>query len=133
MDLTPIFITGIVFITVYRIFELFVRRRERLAIIDKIGQDNGSLHANLDLNKILYPTSVSDSRYTSLKWGCLALGLGAGLFCYVLIAINQPSILNSWSMKSTLSGSLTLLGGGLGLIIAFIVETLLNKSNRNEE
>ena len=65
MDLTPIFITGIVFITVYRIFELFVRRRERLAIIDKIGQDNGSLHANLDLNKILYPTSVSDSRYTS--------------------------------------------------------------------
>lgn len=133
MEITPIFVVGIIFWTIYKVFDLFVRRRERLMLIEKINLETSG---NLDINKIsnlLNPDNQSDSRFTALKFGLLAVGLGLGLFIATLIINNEPEIINLWFMRSSLYGSLSLLGGGLGLVIAFIIEIIMRKSERKHQ
>ena len=43
MDITPIFITGIVSYATYKVFELFVGKRERILMIEKLSDLNLSL------------------------------------------------------------------------------------------
>ena len=126
MDLSPIFVTAIVFVTIYKIFDLFVRRSERMAIIDKISPDS----TNIDLSRLCMPMSAPDSRYNALKIGSLILGLGLGLFIYAMIVLYENSchMEIDWRLSTTLCSSLVLLGGGLGLLMAFIIENSMRKS-----
>ena len=131
MDLTPIFITGIIFCALYKTIELFVRRRERIMLIEKINPETSG---NIDVSKIsglLNP--ASDSRFTALKWGMLAVGLGAGLVISSMIIIDTPMLRDMWQTRTSLIGSLTLLGGGLGLVIAFIIEMAIRKSENKSK
>lgn len=126
-DLTPIFVTGIIFLTVYKVFDLFVRRKERMALIEKI---NTEMTGNIDLSKlggILNPSS--DNRFAALKWGCLAVGLGAGMLIGFFIYVNCPMARHEWGLREMMYGALVLIGGGLGLISAFIIEMKVRKPN----
>lgn len=124
-DLVPIFVTGIIFLTVYKVFDLFVRRKERMALIEKINLETTG---NIDLSKLggfLNPSS--DNRFTALKWGCLAVGLGAGMLVGFFIYVNCPIAQQEWRLREMMYGALVLIGGGLGLIIAFIIEMKVRK------
>ncbi len=68
--------TGIV-LAIYGLFELFVRRKERLAIIEKIGE---KLDASAFEGKMRLP-SYGGTRFSfsSLKAGCLLVGIGLGV------------------------------------------------------
>ncbi len=132
MDITPIFVCAIVFGCIYKIFELFVRKNERLRIIDKVEQI-GALPA-VDTRKLTSLFSEpSDNRFTALRWGLLAVGIGIGLVCYVTASVCESSIRENWKLESTLCSALVLLGGGLGLVIAFIIENKLRNKHREEE
>ncbi|KAA6305525.1 hypothetical protein EZS27_042822, partial [termite gut metagenome] len=72
-------IVGIIALCIYKLFELFVCKRERLSIIEKLGD---KLTLPVELNKLSLP-DYSHSRpfsFGALKAGCLLMGIGLGLF-----------------------------------------------------
>ena len=84
-------VVGIVCAGIYGLFELFVRRRERLAIIEKIGD---KLDASAFDGKLGLPNYMRNFSFSSLKAGCLLAGIGLGLL--VGFIINMCMATNSY-------------------------------------
>lgn len=102
--------------TVYGIFELYAHRKERILLIEKLQSlDNIVLP---DLNKLYQiPASRSNlSVFSALKIGFLLMGLGLGLVLALLM--NTYSIYNA----EIIYFAFMMLCGGLGLVIAWVVE-----------
>lgn len=122
---------GIVSAGIYGLFELFARRRERLAIIEKMGDklDVSALNARIGL-----PRLTTDFSFSSLKAGCLLSGIGLGLLIGFIVSISYANKnLDNWGqqeMISTVYGASVLLFGGIGLIIAFVLEMKLSKEKK---
>ena len=77
-------IVGIITLGIYKLFELFVCKKERLSMIEKLGDklNNGDIISNLSLN-LNY--SRSQFSFGPLKGGFLMLGIGLGFsFVYFL-------------------------------------------------
>jgi len=72
----PIFIVGFIVLGIYRLVELFVRRNERMAIIEKLGGQINFSEAKVDLNLPLFQQSKSN---WALKFSLLLIGIGIGL------------------------------------------------------
>jgi hypothetical protein len=113
---------------VYSIFELFARKKERMALIDKLGEKIGPelLEGRLKLN------SLGRNSFGVLKWGALLASLGLGLLVGFLISNHYfPSDLReSWrfnEMRGMIYGASMLIFGGLALLIVFLVEYRLSK------
>lgn len=129
-------IVGIVFLGVYKLFELFVCRSERLKIIEKLSDRVTS--ADIEGKLTLPGYQQSRFSFSTLKGGCLMLGIGLGLLIGFFISINAfPGYLNnnSWEYRQTASivyGSCVLLFGGLGLLTAFLIEMKLGKKKEEE-
>jgi hypothetical protein len=115
-------VVGIITLGIYRLFELFVRRKERILMLEK---------------GIVTPTSFSPqmpefspSGFGTLKLACLLLGVGFGLLVgfFINMAVSQQIVLmnsNSWQMQETngiIYGASIMLFGGLGLLLAFFTE-----------
>lgn len=124
-------VVGIVCTGIYGLFELYARRRERLAIIEKMGDklDVSALNAKIGL-----PRLTTDFSFSSLKAGCLLSGIGLGLLIGFIVSIScANNNLDSWGqqeMISTVYGASVLLFGGIGLIIAFVLEMKLSKEKK---
>jgi hypothetical protein len=121
-------VVGIVTLGIYKLFELFVRKKERLSIIEKIGE---KFDASMIENKFSFP----------LKAGCLLMGIGLGLLVGFLICIsairgyNLGSDTINWGVRDTAGivyGASVLIFGGLGLITAFIIEMKYSKKDQDE-
>lgn len=121
-------VVGIVCAGIYGLFELFVRKKERLAIIEKIGD---KLDASAFDAKIGLPRLVTNFSFSSLKVGCLLTGIGLGLLVGFLISTGYTGNgMETWAYQelvSTVYGASVLLFGGIGLIVAFIIEMKLSK------
>ena len=118
-------VVGIIVLGIYKLFELFVRKKERLIIIDKIGD---KLNPDMLNTKIDFSTCIPNFSSSALKIGCLFIGLGVGLLAAFAIHYNFESFVeSSYYTRSTVYGSCVLLFGGIGLITAFIVELKLGK------
>ena len=109
------------------IYGLFVRKKERLAIIEKIGD---KLDPSADV-KIGLPRLSANFSFSSLKAGCLLAGVGLGLLVGFIISVSTTNYdLKNWGereMVSSIYGASVLLFGGIGLIIAFLVEMKITK------
>lgn len=119
-------IMGIITWGVYKLFELFARRRERIMIIEKLDFSKDGQKTSIDLN---YEGS---SKFNSLKFGCLLLGLGAGLLVGFLISVNTnfsniDTFMGKYDIAALVIGACVLLFGGLGLLASFILEQMLGK------
>lgn len=109
----------------YKLFELFVRRRERMTIIEKMGDHlDPSVVENWFCSTRMLPASFS-----ALKIGCLFVGMGLGILIGFLISAAMiPGYLTiplQWEINevsSMIYGASVLLCGGLGLVVAFIIE-----------
>jgi hypothetical protein len=128
-------ICGICVYGLYAIFALFVRRKERITLIEKLGSGDfqGDIKGNFkgDIN------IESSSRFGALKWGALLAGLGLGLLVGFLIANHYFPILtteveravrNQYNeMRAIIYGASVLIFGGLALLIVFLIEYRLSK------
>ncbi|MCC8154968.1 MAG: hypothetical protein LIP01_12685, partial [Tannerellaceae bacterium] len=75
-SLVPPLVCGIIFFTVYRIIELFARRGERISIIEKLSENLDPSIMEKQIKSMNYFNKIS---FSSLKTGCLCIGLGLGL------------------------------------------------------
>ena len=118
----------------YKLFELFVCKKERMLIIEKMGE---KFTPEMLEHKINF-SSIGKFSSSALKLGCLLMGLGLGLLIGYLICsttlegyTNMGDVRLNYNMRETISiiyGACILLFGGLGLLIAFLVELKINKN-----
>ncbi len=125
-------VCGIFVLGFYKLFELFVCKKERLLIIEKMGE---KFTPEMLGNKINL-SSVGNVSFSALKFGCLFVGLGLGLLVAYLICrttIDDYVVRNAdwnWEVKQTISviyGACVLLFGGVGLLASFLVELKISK------
>ena len=129
--ITAPLVVGFICLGIYALFELFVRRKERLLIIEKISERMDIT----DLGKRLSLPSYSLPRFSfsALKAGCLLVGVGLGIlvgFLFnLIIAANRHDLdfYNDYEAITSAYGASVLVFGGLGLIIAFVIETNMKK------
>jgi hypothetical protein len=118
-------VMGIITLGIYKLFELFVCKKERLMIIDKIGD---KLTPEILSGKIDFSTNIPKLSSSALKFGCLFMGLGIGMLVAFAVHYNFADFVeSSYQIRSAVYGSCVLLFGGLGLLIAFIVELKVSK------
>ena len=118
-------VIGIITLGIYKLFELFVRKKERLMIIDRIGD---KLTPEILSGKIDFSTNIPKLSSSALKFGCLFMGLGIGMLVAFAVHYNFADFVeSSYQIRSAVYGSCVLLFGGLGLLIAFIVELKVSK------
>ena len=124
---------GIVAFFIYKFFELLICRKERLALVDKI--DGNSMveylkQVRLGFNfgglttsgspRLSYPASWS------LRIGGLIFGMGAGLLLGAVLDRCLHFNAQYWSnAREVIFGGSMLCLGGLGLLVAFVVEYML--------
>lgn len=120
---------AIVFGTIYKLFELFVGKKERQMLIDKLSENSLTEGKFNGLNMSSY--------YSALRLGCLLIGLGLGILIGYIIICNSLS--EYWmsdvnrqvrETASIIYGASTLLGGGLGMIVAFLIEVFRSKETK---
>ena len=125
-------VCGIFVLGFYKLFELFVCKKERLLIIEKMGE---KFTPEMLGNKINL-SSVGNASFSALKFGCLFVGLGLGLLIAYLICrttIDDYVVRNAdwnWEVRQTISviyGACVLLFGGVGLLASFLVELKISK------
>ncbi len=142
MDLTSIFVTAIIFVTLYKVIYLFVRRKERMMLIDKLDHINMTppeFRSNLDAitRDLGAPDDTAEiigsNKFTTLRWGSAAFGAGLGLLVAQLICnafrVTMGNDWGHWRDESTIYGSCLLLFLGLAMLVAFIVEYNIRKKS----
>lgn len=115
----------LVFMYVYETIKLFVRRKERIMIINKLSE-NSKIDLPEDFG-ILSENNARESKiFSSLKWGLLIVGLGLGLIMgYILLLGTYNAEINHRNFHNNkeiiyMASSLTM--GGLGVLISFLIE-----------
>ena len=129
---------------IYKWFELLILKKERMNIIQRlegeslmeyakripIGLGRGNtVGADAVCAEKIHPVQPQAK---GLRWGLLMLGIGLGVFMGVLFAydIDMRGFENIYSpryMCELIIGAWTILGGGLGLVLAFIIERIMYK------
>lgn len=122
-------VVGIVCAGIYGLFELFVRRKERLRIIEKIG-DKPEVSV-LD-DKFEIRNYIPHFPFGALKAGFLMAGIGLGLLVGFLVHTSGFDLYegNGWYQREitgVIYGSSVLLFGGIALVIAFLIEMKITK------
>ncbi len=130
-------VVGMITLGIYKLFELFVRKKERLSIIEKLGE---KLDVSVMQQKVSLPFRFDGQfNFGTLKVACLLLGVGLGLLIGYFICIYSVAGYHSQEWNYTVSqsigvvyGASVLLFGGLGLLVAFIVEMSYIKKRKEE-
>lgn len=122
---------AIVFGVIYKLFELFVSRKERMMIIEKLGD---KLTPDTFKNGIFYRTGLFS--FGGLRMGCLMIGLGVGLLVgYGIISATQYSYFDGnrpYEVTSVVYGACVLLGGGTGLVVSYLIEKKQREDEHNK-
>lgn len=122
---------AIVFGVIYKLFELFVGRKERMMIIEKLGD---KLTPDTFKNGIFYRTGLFS--FGGLRMGCLMIGLGVGLLVgYGIISATQYSYFDGnrpYEVTSVVYGACVLLGGGTGLVVSYLIEKKQREGEHNK-
>ena len=134
-DITAICIVGFITLGIYKVFELCIRRKERLAIIEKLTL----LSEQKDLK--IPSISFGEQGYGSWSLRIALLFMGAGLG-YLTAFMIQHIVFDSFlgfnvedrsirhqinEISFALNFSCITIFGGLGLLIAYLIEVKHNK------
>ena len=130
-------IVGIAFF-VYKWIELVVMKKERIEIASRLEGDNLMEYAKrmpLGLGAAAKPAEQEGARNALhpvgkiLRWGMFVVGLGVGCLAGGFIQGWVTENFGYAPAELSMAGSV-LLCSGLGLVISFVVEYFLYKSNK---
>lgn len=130
--LIPMVVIGTVTLGIYKILELFVRRNERLSMIEKLSV----IDPEILKNGINFPADINSNNSSwPIRFGLLLLGVGLGVIIAIVIDISTAIPINSQgqfvyrSLDSVqiLYLSCAAVFGGIGLIVAYFIEKKYNK------
>ena len=137
MNITAICVVGFCVLSIYKLFELFVRKSERMALIEKMAISG----ENKDIN-IPSIYLKSDRRSTPLRLSLLLIGVGLGCILafyaqYYYFNSFLEYDLENWQVRNNvaqikfvLNFSFIAIFGGLGLLIAYLIES---KKSKNQD
>jgi hypothetical protein len=134
MDITAIFVVGSVILGIYKIFELFIRKKERALLIEKIPVflNNNQLGDFVSLPGISF--GKRDYGSWPLRISLLLIGVGMGcviaffiqyyLFDNTLRSVSDEGDIRRQIEQSqfVLYFSFITIFGGLGLLAAYLIE-----------
>lgn len=133
-DLVPIFVMGIITLGIYKIFELFVRRNERISIIEKLSNvDPETLK-----HRINFPVYKDESIGSwSIRIGLLLIGVGLGVIIATIVDMSTavPAyykgqlVYESIRSVDVLYPSCAAVFGGIGLVVAYFIEKKKDKKD----
>lgn len=123
--ITAPLVCAIIFGCIYKVVELFVHKRERLMLINKLTEIS-----NVDFKGInLYS---SGNKFTGLRFGWLMLGIGCGFLFGFLINMMATygkyayDFDNVWRYHSVVGGIVYVacicICGGIGLLLSYRAE-----------
>ena len=123
--ITAPLVCAVIFGCIYKVVELFVHKRERLMLINKLTEIS-----NIDFKGInLYS---SGNKFTGLRIGWLMLGVGCGFLFGFLINMMATygqyatEFSNAWSYHHYVGGIVYVacicICGGIGLLLAYRAE-----------
>lgn len=131
---------------VYKWFELLVLKKERLELLSRLdgeglleyqkrvpmGLGSGSKPVNSVVQQEADYKQPHPATWT-LRWGLLAIGLGAGLFFALCLTESNHYELSDYNGRKMVYFTILiggLLGAGLGMLISFIIEYFLCKKSK---
>jgi hypothetical protein len=134
-DLTAIFIVGFLVLGTYKLFELFVRRSERLAIIEKLflSTENKEISGAIQLPNISF--GKTDVSSWSLRFSLLLIGVGVGCLLafftqYAMLDLSVSYDKDNWEVRNAVNEtkafihfSFISIFGGIGLLSAYLIES----------
>ncbi|MDR3058715.1 MAG: DUF6249 domain-containing protein [Dysgonomonas sp.] len=137
-DLAPVFVLAIVTFGIYKIFELFVRRNERMSIIEKFST---GIDPQILMNQFSLPIYQSrDNGSWAIRIGLLLLGIGLGVVIAAIIDLLAVPPTSGgevfYEFRNTISvlyPALAAVFGGLGLVSAYFIEKKKDKNNPKSE
>ena len=116
MMFVSIMVLGIAY-AIYKLFELYACRKERIMLIEKMSFTDGIAAPPPDVSKWF---SQPAPKMGALRLGLLLTGLGLGL-CLAII-MNSWMKLSGYHERDAMYVALLLFFGGLGLVIANLIE-----------
>ena len=136
-------IIGVAFF-IYKWFELIILKKERMNIIQRLEGESLMEYAKripigLGRGNTVGTDAVCAEKIhpvqpqaKGLRWGMLMLGIGLGVFLGILFAYNIDIrhfeyIYSTRYMCELAIGACIILGGGFGLVLAFIIERIMYK------
>ncbi|WP_373698049.1 hypothetical protein [Porphyromonas loveana] len=126
MDLDSVLVPAVVFYFIFKIFELYVRRGERLRLIEKLDSLS-SVEGKVDLRMLTPTPSLGIGRNVGIKIASLLIGMGLGALLGMVMTFFFVRAMEGhvdWSFYHTyemFSGMGMLIFGGLGLLIPSII------------
>ena len=123
--ITAPLVCAIIFGCIYKVVELFVRKRERLILINKITEISNTDFKGINLYN-------SGNKFTGLRIGWLLLGVGCGFLFGFLINMMATygqyatGYSNAWSYHHYVGGIVYVacicICGGIGLLLSYRAE-----------
>lgn len=134
MEFTPILITGIVFLVLYKVIYILATRKERILFVEKLDQLNGisADPASLQAIRSIIGSENGGNTFTALRWGAAAVGAGLGLLIGVLICRSMGYERLYTDVPEIIMGSSFFLFTGFALVVAFAVEYHLRRKKTQE-
>lgn len=140
--LMPIMIVGTISYFIYRLFENIIHRRERLKIIEAMGDKlspellKSNQGFNFDLN-----LKGNFNTPSAVKWGCFLMGIGLGfILAFLVCTYNIPGFAYSghrndynYEAASSVFAAFSLLCGGLGLVLGTLLQYYMNNKFNNKK
>ena len=115
----PAIVIAIIFYFSCTLLDSLIRRKERIMMIDKLPQIDGKiLPMNFDGNNLFQKTSS----YWPMRIGLLMSGVGLGLLMAFFVELGYSPDEMGHRMADSLYGAAVVTFGGIGLIIAHLIE-----------
>jgi hypothetical protein len=130
-DLGPVLIVGTLVLGTYKLFELFVRKSERLAIIEKLValSDDKVVSGSIKLPDISF--GKPDNGSWALRIALLLIGVGLGFLLGFFTRYYYFGSANGWEAReltSVIYLAFIAIFGGAGLLAAYLIEQHYGKS-----
>jgi hypothetical protein len=131
MEITPIFIVGFLVLGTYKLVELQVRKKERLAIIEKLftlSEKKEGSGGDFRLPSLSFGSNDSGSWTLRIALLLIGVGLGCVLSFIFITFMEYHAERISHQAKDFLNFSFIAIFGGLGLLIAYLIEKKQSKT-----